>query len=372
MARESDGRPEVLGLKIDECTTCHRVDVHLLTEFVERQGAFTRTMDHRLVCTRCGASASIDGKRAVSAAKDGRLIVERRRPNIGAVLAEGPRAAPGDRSPASPYSGGEPTTFVSRRLAHARLALAGGANRMTVERKIVDEFLPNPEAKRASRYRIVPIAVSVITVLVVVAAAALFLRVSPDDQSSSTASGTTAGAAATPTPLPTPRPTATSRPTPTPITVPSLLPDDLLAAYVQPLFVAECQELSRNLPDKAIVGLRCRTPDDPITTADYYLFDALADLNRAFSEIRDAADITTVGIACFEGGQGQYSRYYTDSDAPVGDITCFRDGRVRQVVWTHWGDLIMARAYRDSGTVKDVADKWMSGALGPCDGPCSP
>jgi hypothetical protein len=364
MASVSEDRPEILGFKLDECTSCHRVDVHLLAERIERQKTFTRTTSHRLVCTRCGASVTIDSQRARSAVNEGSLDVERERPGTRDVLASGPRPAPSDRLPVSPYVGGDPDMYVPQRLAHARLALARGASPATVERDLLGEFVPNPNAKPVGRYRTLPITVATAVASVVLAAVLALALWSGEGGPPSVAGGDTAGVVATP--RPTPRPDAT------PVPAPSLLPEDLLAGYVPPAVSAGCERRTGETPELAIAGLRCDIAEFPGTTVDYYLFGSKGDLYRGFFAERDAANIRVEGDACFKGGTREVSVYYYEDPRPVGEVTCFKREDRPEVLWTHWADQVMVRAYRDRGPVSDVWKWWLSGAPGPCDGPCQP
>jgi hypothetical protein len=388
MASVSEDRPEILGFKLDECTTCHRVDVHLLTERVDSQKTFTRTTSHRLICTRCGASVRVDSQRARSAVSEGSLKVDRERPHAGEVLATGASAAPSDRPPVSPYVGGDPDMYVPQRLAHARLALTGGASRATVERDLLDQFVVNPNATPVRRYQRVPIAIATVVASGALVAALAFALSSGYEGSTSTARGDAGGVAPTPTPTPRPGPTPqptpgptprpTARPTPrptaesvaTPVPATSLLPKDRLAGYVPSTVSAGCERLTGETPELAIAGLRCDIAELPSTTVDYYLFGSRGDLSGAFSAERETVNISVEGDACFEGATREFSEYYYEgSTPPVGEVTCFKDKGRPQVLWTHRADLIMARAYRERGRVSDLWEWWLVAPV-LCEGPC--
>lgn len=178
---------------------------------------------------------------------------------------------------------------------------------------------------------------------------------------------------ASPTPEPSPTPSPTPGPTPTPTPRPSLAPDpfERLRSFVPPEYRPTCRDLRRGLPPNALAGLRCFVDSEPPTTVNYYVFETPEDMDYAFRYAREGIDITTRGGACFTGGLGEYSPYGFGSVGDVaGEVTCFWQGGQAQVRWTHWQDLVMARAYRAEGEPEEVMAWFRTGVAGPCDWAC--
>lgn len=177
----------------------------------------------------------------------------------------------------------------------------------------------------------------------------------------------------TPSPSPSPTPSPTPAPTPTPTPRPSLAADpfERLRSFVPPGLRSTCRELRNGLPPNALAGLRCRDVADVTTTVDYSLFGDFDDMQHAFTSYREATDITNKGGACFSGESGEYTPYGAGgSDGPIGEVTCYERREYPQVRWTHWLDLVMARAYRAEGQPVEVMEWFRTGVAGPCDWTC--
>ena len=132
------------------------------------------------------------------------------------------------------------------------------------------------------------------------------------------------------------------------------------------------RDAAREFAQKEIVPVAADF-DETGALASYFLYDSKADMDEAFRAARVAAGVTDSGDACFRGGHGEFSTYGYDDDSTqqaVGSITCYPRGDRAVILWTHTDDQVMARAARKTDSVAELMDWWMTGAPGPCDGPC--
>jgi hypothetical protein len=389
MASPSDGRPGVLGFKIDECPTCHRTGTHLLTELVEKTGPFARSVNHRLTCTSCGSSVPVMADAARAAQLTGRLQLPRARPGFSALMSAGPRSNPGSPLPPSPYGSGDPEFYVSQQFALARSALAGGADRVAVERELFESFVPNPVAKPALSSRsAIPAYLAAVVAAAAISTLVIGFALSNSGQTPAQADSRQAAAVATPTPHPTPtaRPTPsatrTPRPTPTPrptlrIVQPRPTPMGgrggfvrskmaMLASYIPSGVVSQCRPAKEGIPNGATAAYACTLGDGVETSLDYFLLDDEARLDRAWLDDLAGAGLTEAneGNACWEGGQGEWSEYLFDEVA-AGRVACFvTDGRAALRVLAA-GPQILMRVEQDAATGDPMA-WWLGGHPGPC------